>query len=225
MDLSSGEVLRLIGEGEGKSLEFKRGLSPGPRIARTLCAFANTRGGLLLVGVTDRGAIWGVPRPAEVAARLRELCEHAIEPALKVQLQTLRLASLQVVCCSVPLSPARPHAVRREGGDPEVVIRAGSSNREASGATLRALRQRPSRPGGPSALEKLVLAWVERSSRGARDPASRVSRDPEGSATVAGFARAHDVGLQRARRAFVELERAGRLIGHGLGARRDYSLP
>jgi hypothetical protein len=42
---------------------------------------------------------------------------------------------------------------------------------------------------------------------------------------VVGFARAHNVGLQRARRAFTRLELVGRLVGHGAGARRVYGLP
>ena len=46
-----------------------------------------------------------------------------------------------------------------------------------------------------------------------------------GGVTIQAFARAHNVGLQRARRAFVALERNGRLVAHGFGARRVYQAP
>jgi len=44
-------------------------------------------------------------------------------------------------------------------------------------------------------------------------------------ASAEAFARAGNVGRARARRAFVKLERQGRLVGHGAGARRAYALP
>ncbi|NOT31836.1 MAG: ATP-binding protein, partial [Planctomycetes bacterium] len=71
MRLDADELARLIAGGEGKQLEFKRGLPGDPKVARTLCAFANTRGGLLLIGVGDRGELVGAPRPRESMSRLR----------------------------------------------------------------------------------------------------------------------------------------------------------
>ena len=41
---------------------------------------------------------------------------------------------------------------------------------------------------------------------------------------MARFARANNVGVQRARRAFVHLEREGYLVAHGEGASRVYTL-
>ena len=62
-----------------------------------------------------------------------------------------------------------------------------------------------------------VLAWIE-------DQGDAGTTD-QGRATVQAFARARNVGVARARRAFVKLERAGRLVGHGSGARRFYARP
>lgn len=205
-----------MAEGEGRRLEFKSGLPRPERTARVLCAFANTSGGILLVGVTDQGAVHGVPRPAEVIARLRRIAEDGLTPPLAVQLRAVDLEQGTVVCCSVPLSGARPHAVLHPGGEPEVIVRVGSSNRAAEGATRRALAQRPT-ARSPSPLERRVLEWVARhAAKGDR---------PDGGATVLGFARAHNVGAQRARRTFTRLERDGRLVGHGAGARRVYAIP
>jgi hypothetical protein len=213
MHLDEGEIRRLVARGEGKELELKEGLPRDVKLARSLCAFANTRGGILLVGVTDKKAFKGAPRPRESMERLRGVAAERIEPTLEVQVGSVRVGEVSVVWCSVPLSPVRPHAVVGEEGEREVVVRVGSSNRAASGATLAGIRPH-SDAKGLDELERKVLTWV---ARGAR----KGGANSEG-VTVAAFARAHNVGVQRARRAFSRLELAGRLVGHGSGARRVF---
>jgi predicted HTH transcriptional regulator len=43
-------ITQMIGRDEGKTLEFKRDLSSPRNILKTLTAFANTAGGVLLIG-------------------------------------------------------------------------------------------------------------------------------------------------------------------------------
>ena len=205
MNLSADHVLEICARGEGRGVEFKRGLPGAAKTARTLCAFANTRGGMLLVGVTDRGEVYGVPEARAVARALRELARDRVSPPLAVEVAPVAVGEHRVVCCSVPLSPDRPHRLLRDDGSEELVVRVGASNRRATGATLKALQQ-PRQASAPTPLEREVLAWV----------------DGRTDATIARFARSHNVGVQRARRTFVQLERAGRLVAHGLGARRVY---
>jgi hypothetical protein len=214
VQLDADELRRLVAGREGKQLEFKEGLPRDGKLARSLGAFANTRGGLLLVGVTDKGGFKGAPHPRRAMARLREVAAERLEPPLEVQVGSVEVDGARVVWCSVPLSPVRPHAVVRDDGEQEIVVRVGSSNRVASGATLVAIKPAPASKAGLDPLERKVLGWVARQARGARGTGD--------GATVAAFARAHNVGVQRARRAFTHLELAGRLVGHGSGARRVY---
>jgi hypothetical protein len=213
MDLDEGEIRRLVARGEGKELELKEGLPRDVKVARSLCAFANTRGGILLVGVTDKKVFKGAPRLRESMVRLRGVAAEHIEPPLEVRVGSVRVGEVSVVWCSVPLSPVRPHAVVGEEGVREIVVRVGSSNRAATGATLAGIRPHVDAKGLDE-LERKVLAWV---ARGAR----KGGANSEG-VTVAAFARSHNVGVQRARRAFSRLELAGRLVGHGSGARRVF---
>lgn len=215
MDLRPEDLRERIAAGEGKDVEFKRGLPRDAKTARTLCAFANTRGGLLLVGVGDRGEILGAPHPRRTIEQLRAIAAHSIEPPVEVQAGLVTLDGLPVAWCSVPLSPARPHAVLEPDGSRRVVVRAGSSNREATGAALARVNVPRAAAKGLDPLQRAVLEWVEAE--------NRRSGEPGGAATVAGFARARNVGLQRARRAFTSLELAGRLVGHGHGARRVFA--
>ncbi len=48
-----------ISEGENETQDFKFRIDDQKKIARTLCAFANTKGGRLLIGVKDNGKIAG----------------------------------------------------------------------------------------------------------------------------------------------------------------------
>jgi len=216
VDLTAADVAGLTARREGRDLEFKRGLPREGKVARTLAAFANTRGGVLLVGVGDRGEVLGAPRAAELPARLGAIAARLLEPPLDVRCGVVRVAERPVAWCSVPLSARRPHSVATDDGGREVVVRVGSSNRVASGATLAALSAQRRDRRRPDALQRAVLAWVAGRARGG-------SR-PDGDATVAGFARARNVGLQRARRAFTRLEIAGRLVAHGVGSGRTYSI-
>ena len=59
------EVLNCIEEGEGRTTELKRGLGDLSAIGRVICAFANTEGGILILGVDNDRAIVGVQEGAE----------------------------------------------------------------------------------------------------------------------------------------------------------------
>jgi len=50
------QLINLLKEGEGERIEFKAGVSS---IAHDICAFLNTEGGYILIGINDQGEIIG----------------------------------------------------------------------------------------------------------------------------------------------------------------------
>ena len=65
------DVLRRIEQGEDARTEFKRGLGDLGAVGKTLCAFANGEGGLVVIGVDDSGTIIGTKEdPDRVQERL-----------------------------------------------------------------------------------------------------------------------------------------------------------
>ena len=54
------DIQDLIDEGEGFAIELKRKVSRPQKIAKTMIAFANTKGGTILFGVDDDHTIVGV---------------------------------------------------------------------------------------------------------------------------------------------------------------------
>jgi len=213
------EVRRLIAAGESSRVEFKRGLPRPEKTARTLAAFANTRGGHFLVGVGDRGEVLGAPHPRRTAAQLRAIAREAVEPSVALRVTTAQMTEGPVVVASVGLSEARPHRVQRVDGTLEAPVRIGSSTRAASGRALESIEHGAGHGGraGLDPLERDVLDWVARQ--------GEAGTSATGRCTVERFAADRSVGVVRARRAFVKLERAGRLLGVGGGSQRTYSLP
>ena len=58
-------ILNRIESGEGQKTECTRGLGDGAKVRKALCAFANTEGGVLILGVADDRRIVGVREDAE----------------------------------------------------------------------------------------------------------------------------------------------------------------
>ena len=71
------DILQRIEAGEDARTEFKRGLSDFSSIGKTLCAFANGDGGLLVLGVDDSGGIVGAKEDTEaVQERLTSFLQN-----------------------------------------------------------------------------------------------------------------------------------------------------
>ena len=60
-DTSPEGILNIISQGESATVEFKQRFPPTDVIAKVLAAFANTNGGILLIGIADDGSIVGIP--------------------------------------------------------------------------------------------------------------------------------------------------------------------
>jgi predicted HTH transcriptional regulator len=76
-DTSPDGIIEIIKNGESKWVEFKSKLPPDDIVSKNIVAFANTKGGIIVFGVDDRGTVLGID-------------ENRIESSMK---QLSRLAS------------------------------------------------------------------------------------------------------------------------------------
>ena len=77
------DLVDVLERAEGKTLEFERELSSPEGALKTIVAFANTAGGIMLVGVEDRSRhVRGVREPLDIEERLANLISDLIEPRL-----------------------------------------------------------------------------------------------------------------------------------------------
>ncbi len=132
----------MLRQPEGKTLEVKRDLSSPDGVLKTLTAFANTAGGLLLIGVEDRGGhVRGVHNPLDVEEQLANLISDSIAPRLVPDIEILPWRKTHVLAVQVHPSPTRPHYVKRYGLDGGSFVRVGSTNRRADRELIEELRR------------------------------------------------------------------------------------
>jgi ATP-dependent DNA helicase RecG len=127
---------------EGKTLGFKRDLSSPEGVLKSLVAFANTSGGILLVGVEDGSRrVAGVADVLKAEERLASLIVDSIRPALLPELEVLSWRGLQVLAVEVHPSALRPHYLQSLGAEAGVFVRVGSTNRRAGPAQIEELKR------------------------------------------------------------------------------------
>jgi ATP-dependent DNA helicase RecG len=132
----------LLRRSEGKTLEYKRDLSSPDGVLKTLVAFANTAGGILVVGVeNDSRRICGIPNVLESEERLASLIADSIRPRLVPDVEVVPWRRLSVLIVQVFPSNTRPHYLERLGPDDGVFIRVGSTNRRADAILIEELKR------------------------------------------------------------------------------------
>lgn len=128
-------VLARIEAGESDRTEFKRGVDR-KQLGRTLCAFANTDGGLLVLGVDDDGSIVGVQTPADtVSEKLTPLLQTGLNAPLQARMGRHESPNGWVHWIEVPRQ--RGFEPLRYGG--QVYVRRGRASVEPSPAELAEL--------------------------------------------------------------------------------------
>ena len=71
-------IVDVLERGEGEGIEFKSAYTN--RVGRTICAFANTKGGTIYLGISDKGnnrseRAVGIKDPHDVISKVQELRE------------------------------------------------------------------------------------------------------------------------------------------------------
>jgi len=102
----------LVRQGEGTHLEFKQKSNHPERIVREIVAFANTEGGILLIGIGDDKTLCGLKHVEEDEFLLVRAIEKYCTPAIDYRLERVALSDeREVLAIHVPESPVKPHYV------------------------------------------------------------------------------------------------------------------
>ncbi len=135
-------VTELIQKNESKTLEFKRDCSSPDKIIQTIIAFANTSGGVLLIGVEDKDkTVCGVANPLDIEEKLVNIISDTISPRLIPSIEIVSWRNKQIIAIEVFPSPIRPHFKTILGEEKGVLVRVGSSNRKADSRLIRELHR------------------------------------------------------------------------------------
>lgn len=140
MDLKG--LRNLVKKGEGLHLEFKLKANHPEKIVREIVAFANTDGGILLLGVGDDKSIPGLKFVDEEEYILVRAIEKYCDPPISYQLERLSITDTRdVLVFSIAKSIEKPHFVKLPNEDPKAYFRVEDRSVQASRELKQILRR------------------------------------------------------------------------------------
>jgi len=195
------EVLKMIEEGEGTSIEFKRKLKTPEKIAKEICAFANTKGGYIFIGVDDDKSIVGIKSEKSEADIVERACKFSIEPEIIPEIEIIEIERKDVMVVAIKEGNRKPYqAVLIDEVDGkeyrQVFIRVGENSVPASSEMKRLLKSQTD--GKPLRLgigdkEQRLFQYLETNER----------------ISVQEYAELVNISRRRAGRLLIRLVRAG----------------
>lgn len=133
------ELEKLISKGESVQLDFKQTISDQRKIARTIAAFANNKGGKLLIGVKDNGLVIGCDSEEEMYM-IHEAAEHYCEPPVDVYFSIYELEEeVMVLEVDIRNSLRKPHFALDDNGEWQLYMRNNDKTMVASKSTKKML--------------------------------------------------------------------------------------
>lgn len=138
-DLSKQDLKNLIATGEGLFVEFKHRVSSPEKIAREIAAFANAKGGIILIGVADNGEIVGTESYMEEEFWLNQATELCI-PKVAIRMTLFNFGKKDVIIVEVPEAKKKPVFVKGEKRR-KVFIRKEDESQLASEDMIQVLKQ------------------------------------------------------------------------------------
>ncbi|GAB2572639.1 ATP-binding protein [Spirosoma areae] len=126
----------LVRRGEGSNLEFKLKTNHPEKIIRGVVAFANTNGGIMLIGVGDDKKIPGLKYADEDEYLLVRAINKYCFPRISYTIDRVQLYDeREVLVIRVPRSPTRPHYIIPDPDNPDdkkAYVRVGDKSVQAS---------------------------------------------------------------------------------------------
>jgi predicted HTH transcriptional regulator len=102
-------IRKLILQGEGTTLDFKKTITNNEKIAKSLVAFANNKGGQLLIGVADDGSIKGVKSEDEERYMITKSAHQFCKPAIEPEFEEIYIDDKLVLVVKIAESDTKPH--------------------------------------------------------------------------------------------------------------------
>lgn len=126
------DVTKYLKQEESQILERKRSISDPGDIGHTMCAFANTEGGVLLMGVNDKGEVFGLKKEKldSIQKQLADLTKKCKPiPSTKIEVKEISGKFIILLLVNKVLGTVCFY-------DEKVWIRTGSTNRQLSSSEL-----------------------------------------------------------------------------------------
>lgn len=161
-------VKKLIFEGEGVTLDFKKKITSCEKIARTMVAFANNKGGRLLIGVADDGTITGVKSEDEEKYMITRAAQMFARPVFEPTFEEVYIDDKLVLVVAIAASDSKPHFALADDGKWWVYVRVKDKSVLASKIVVDVLKRSNGNEGvliEYSSKEKALLEHLDKAAR------------------------------------------------------------
>jgi len=126
---------KLIRQGENLQVEFKLKTTHPEKIVREIVAFANTEGGLLLIGVSDDKQIYGAKFPDEDEYVIEKAIKEYCSPPIDYTIERIPIAEdseRAVLLFHIAKSVQVPHQIIKGDDKGKVYVRVADRSIQAS---------------------------------------------------------------------------------------------
>lgn len=129
---------------EGRCLEFKQTFPHHADLAKTAVSFANDAGGLLFIGVGDKGQIIGLPEEElpHMEEKINSIIYDRCSPAILPEVSFMTIGGKNIIKVQVYKGSSPPYYIKQAGRDGGTFIRVGSTNRQADYEIIAELDRR-----------------------------------------------------------------------------------
>jgi len=102
------ELTKLIKKGESETLEFKPSLSQKDNICKAVSAFSNTKGGTILIGVSDGGRVSGLDVGRKTLEDLAGYVKGNTDPSIFPSIKQIEINNNKIIAITVEESKEKP---------------------------------------------------------------------------------------------------------------------
>ncbi|TNE81736.1 MAG: winged helix-turn-helix transcriptional regulator [Bacteroidetes bacterium] len=203
-------IYQLILAGESEVLDFKQTVNDPAKIAKALVAFANRKGGRLLIGVRDNKSIAGI-RSEDEKYMLDLAASFYCKPEVPLIIDEWELEGKTILEVTIPEGTEKPYAAKGEDGKYWVYIRVKDQSLLASKVVVEVLKKE-------SRDEENLIEY------GPKEKGLMELLAKNGRVTLNEFAKKMNISRRRASRILVSLIRAGVIRSHNTEKTEFYTL-
>jgi ATP-dependent DNA helicase RecG len=137
MTVTENKIHQLIAQGENSAIEFKNAAVSPTDLAKEIVAFANTNGGVILIGVEDDGAISGISANLDTEEWVANIARNNVAPPILVETVKAAVKGKEILYIEIPKGKDKPYQTNQN----RFLVRVGSTNRTATQHELLRLFQ------------------------------------------------------------------------------------
>ena len=128
--METSELLKIIELGEDSKHQFKEKIADARKLAAEMVAFSNSQGGMIIIGVDDRGGVVGLS--SSEVNKINQLISNAatnnVKPAINVITENLEIDDKKLIVVNVNQGLNRPYC----DNDGAYWIKSGADKRKVT---------------------------------------------------------------------------------------------